>query len=262
MPLSSGGSMQQLRECRVTARKARPIPRAPTAFCLPVLPLFASSVALRLLPVDRARPRGLRQSRRLRDPPKRHPRSRELQALWSGPDHACAPGCAARMPADLQAGRFQRQAGPPRPRDLRDPVKHPGRVQTRLEGTRDQLLPLLLAPHRSALSPPPALARAPWALGRQKFRFHCGVAAACRRSSRRVSGSVSEEGKPRQLGLRQPEAEFPHTRMFAPRFFPLRFPYFLLNASATLLTTQRGRVNGEDYGFGQAGGGEASTYAA
>jgi hypothetical protein len=165
--------------CRVTARTARPIPRAPSASRLPVLSLFASLVALRLLPLDCGRPRGLRQGRRLRDPPKRHPRSRELQAPWSGPDHACAPGCAARMPADLQAGRFQRQAGPPQPRDLRDPVKHPGRVQARLEGTRDQLLPSPLAPHHCALSPPPALARAPWALGRQKFRFHCGVAVAC-----------------------------------------------------------------------------------
>ncbi len=171
--------MQQLRECRVTARRARPIPRAPTAFRLPVLPLFASSVALRLLPLDRGRPRGLRQGRRLRDPPKRHPRSRELQARWSGPDHACALACAARRPADLQAGHFQRQAGPPPPRDLRDPVKHPGRVQARLEGTRDQLLPSPLAPHHCALSPPPALARAPGALGRQKFWFHCGVAVAC-----------------------------------------------------------------------------------
>ena len=135
------GASQQLRECRVTARMAMLIPRAPTASRLPVLPLFASSVALRVLPLDCGRLRGLRQSRRLRDPPKRHPRSRELQARWSGPDHACAPGCAARMPADLQAGRFQRQAGPPRPRDLRDPVKHPEPVQARLEGTRDQLLP-------------------------------------------------------------------------------------------------------------------------
>ena len=88
--------------------------------------------------------------------------SRELQAPWSGPDHACAPGCAARRPADLQAGRFQRQAGPPPPRDLRDPVKHPGRVQARLEGMRGQLLPSPLLPHHCALSPPPALARAPW----------------------------------------------------------------------------------------------------
>ncbi len=129
------------RRCRVTGRRARPIPRAPTASRLPVLPLFASSVALRLLPLDRGRPRGLRQGRRLRDPPKRHPRSRELQARWSGPDHACALACAARRPADLQAGHFQRQAGPPPPRDLRDPVKHPGRVQARLEETPDQLLP-------------------------------------------------------------------------------------------------------------------------
>jgi hypothetical protein len=156
------GSLQ-LQGCRVTARMARPIPRAPTPFPLPVLPLFASSVALRL---DCGRPPGLRQGRRLRDPPKRHPRLRELQAPWSGPDHACAPGCAARRPADLQAGRFQRQAGPPPPRDLRDPVKHPGRVQARLEGTRDQLLPSPLLPHYCALSPPPALAPAPWALGR------------------------------------------------------------------------------------------------
>jgi hypothetical protein len=179
VPVSSGSDVQQLPRCRVTGRRARPIPRAPTASRLPVLPLFASSVALRLLPLDCGRPRGLRQGRRLRDPPKRHPRSRELQARWSGPDHACAPGCAARMPADLQAGRFQRQAGPPPPRDLRDPVKHPGRVQARLEGMRDQLLPSPLLPHHCALSPPPALARAPWALGRQKFRFHCGVAVAC-----------------------------------------------------------------------------------
>src|SRR5829696_7993390 len=100
-----------LRRCRVTGRRARPIPRAPTASRLPVLPLFASLVAVRLLPLDRGRPRGLRQGRRLRDPPKRHPRSRALQALWSGPDHACALACAARRPADLQAGRFQRQAG-------------------------------------------------------------------------------------------------------------------------------------------------------
>ena len=172
------GDGSQLQGCRVTGRTARPIPRAPSASRLPVLPLFASSVALRLLPLDCGRPRGLRQGRRLRDPPKRHPRSRALQARWSGPDHACAPACAARMPADLQAGRFQRQAGPPPPRDLRDPVKHPGRVQARLEGTRDQLLPSPLLPHHCALSPPPALARAPWALGRQKFRFHCGVGAA------------------------------------------------------------------------------------
>jgi len=152
------GSLQ-LQGCRVTARMARPIPRAPTPFPLPVLPLFASSVALRLLPLDCGRPPGLRQGRRLRDPPKRHPRLRELQAPWSGPDHACAPGCAARRPADLQAGRFQRQAGPPPPRDLRDPVKHPGRVQARLEGMRGQLLPSPLLPHHRALSPP-ASARA------------------------------------------------------------------------------------------------------
>jgi hypothetical protein len=81
------------------------------------------------------------------------------------------------MPADLQAGHFRTQAGPPPPRDLRDPVKHPGRVQARLEETPDQLLPSPLLPHHCALSPPPALARAPWVLGRQKFRFHCGVAA-------------------------------------------------------------------------------------
>jgi hypothetical protein len=45
---------------------------------------------------------------------------------------------------------------------LRDPVKHPGRVQARLEGMRGQLLPSPLLPHHCALSPPPALARAPW----------------------------------------------------------------------------------------------------
>ena len=162
--------------CRVTARKARPIPRAPTASRLPVLPLFASSVALRLLPLDCGRPHGLRQGRRLRDPPKRHPRSRELQARWSGPDHACAPGCAARMPADLQAGRFQRQAGPPRPRDLRDPVKHPGPVQARLEGTRDQLLPSPLLSHHCALSPACARTSTVGA-GSPEIPVHCGVAA-------------------------------------------------------------------------------------
>ena len=172
------GDGSQLQGCRVTARTARPIPRAPSASRLPVLPLLASSAAPRLLPLDCARPRAPRQGRRLRDPPKRHPRWRALQARWSGPDHACAPACAARMPADLQAGRFQRHAGPPPPRDLRDPVKHPGRVQARLAGTRDQLMPSPLLPHHCALSPPPALARAPWALGRQKFRFHCGVGAA------------------------------------------------------------------------------------
>ena len=179
MPVSSGRDVQQLRRCRVTGRRARPIPRAPTASRLPVLPLFASSVALRPVPLDRGRPRGLRQGRRLRDPPKRHPRSRALQALWAGPDHACALACAARMPADLQAGHFRTQAGPPPPRDLRDPVKHPGRVQARLEGMRDPMMPSPLLPHHCALPPPPALAPAPWALGRQKFRFHCGVGVAC-----------------------------------------------------------------------------------
>ena len=79
---------------------------------------------------------------------------RSCRAPWSGPDHACAPGCAARRPADLQAGRFQRHAGPPPPQDLRDPVKHPGRVQARLEGMRDPMLPSPLLPHHCALSPP------------------------------------------------------------------------------------------------------------
>ena len=62
-------------------------------------------------------------------------------------------------------------------------MKHPGRVQARLEEARDQLLPSPLLPHHCALSPPPALARAPWVLGRQKFRFHCGVAAVARSAS-------------------------------------------------------------------------------
>jgi len=167
---------QQLRTLPLdlTARTAKPIFRAPSASRLPVPPLFASSAGLRILPLGRGRSRGRRRRRRFPDPPKRHPCSRALQALWFEPDHACALGCAARMPVDLQAGRFQRQAGPPPPRDLRDPVKHPGRVQARLEGTRDQLLPSPLLPHHCASSPPPALAPAPWALGRQKFRFHCG----------------------------------------------------------------------------------------
>ena len=163
----------------ITARTAKPVLRAPSGSRLPVPPLFASSAALRILPLGRGRLRGRRRHRRFPDPPKRHPCSRALQALWCEPDHACAPGCAARTPAGLQAGHFRTQAGPPPPRDLRDPVKHPGRVQARLEGMRGQLLPSPLLPHHCALSPPPALARAPWALGRQKFRFHCGVATAC-----------------------------------------------------------------------------------
>ena len=183
------GASQQLRECRVTARMAMLIPRAPSASRLPVLPLFASSVALRVLPLDCGRLRGLRQGRRLRDPPKRHPRSRELQARWSGPDHACAPGCAARMPAELQAGRFQRQAGPPRPRDLRDPVKHPEPVQARLEGTRDQPRPRRWR-HITAHCHPRRRSHEHRGLARQKFRVHCGVAAACRRSSRRVAAEA------------------------------------------------------------------------
>ena len=83
----------------------------------------------------------------------------------------------AHRGAPRECLRICKQAGPPPPRDLRDPVKHPGRVQARLEETPDQLLPSPLLPHHCALSPPPALARAPWVLGRQKFRFHCGVAA-------------------------------------------------------------------------------------
>jgi hypothetical protein len=137
----------------VTARTARPIPRAPSASRLPVPPLFASSV-LQFPPLDCGSFGDPRRRRRFRDPPKRHPCSLELQAPWSGLDHACAPANAARMPEDRQAGRFRTQACPLPPRDSRDPVKHPGRVQARLEGTRDQPLPLLLASHRCALSPP------------------------------------------------------------------------------------------------------------
>jgi hypothetical protein len=57
-------------------------------------------------------------------------------------------------------------------------VKHPGRVQARLEGMRGQLLPAAIAASLRIVTP--ASARASTVvLGRQKFRFHCGVATAC-----------------------------------------------------------------------------------
>jgi hypothetical protein len=146
--------------------------------------------ALRLLPLYRGRPRGLRQGRRLRDPPKRHPRSRALQALWSGPDHACAPGVRRANACGFASRTFSKTSRPAAASRLARSVKHPGRVQARLKGTRDQLLPLLLAPHRCALSPLRRSHEHPGALGRQKFRFHCGVAGAVPAGSRRVAAGV------------------------------------------------------------------------
>ena len=75
----------------ITARTAKPVLRAPSGSRLPVPPLFASSAALRILPLGRGRLCGRRRHRRFPDPPKRHPCSRALQALWCEPDHACAP---------------------------------------------------------------------------------------------------------------------------------------------------------------------------